>query len=74
MVKEVEQVRKEAEMAKSWRKSTYSGPNGGNCVEVGGAGHRVLVRDTRDRDGAVLAFGPAGWRRFAVTVKGENDA
>jgi Domain of unknown function (DUF397) len=33
-----------------WRKSSYSGDNGGECVEVATAG-AVLVRDTADRGG-----------------------
>ena len=40
-------------MDATWRKSSYSGGNGGSCVEVGAqpqAG-RVLVRDTKDRQG-----------------------
>lgn len=52
----------------SWRKSGYSGGNGGQCVEVAASG-RVLVRDTKDRAGAVLAFGPDAWRQFAAKVK-----
>lgn len=48
----------------TWRISSYSGPNGGNCVEVGAGGQAVLVRDTKDRAAAVLAFGPAAWRAF----------
>ena len=55
----------------TWRKSSYSGGNGGNCIEVGAhgdAGH-VLVRDTTDRQGPVLTFSPASWRRFADQVK-----
>jgi hypothetical protein len=55
----------------TWRKSSYSGGNGGNCVEVGApAGvDRVLVRDTKDRQGPVLAFSPLAWRQFAERVK-----
>lgn len=34
-----------------WRKSSYSGANGGNCVEVADDARVVLVRDTTDRDG-----------------------
>jgi len=30
----------------SWRKSSYSGGSGGNCVELADRGGRVLVRDT----------------------------
>ena len=53
-----------------WRKSTYSTPNGGNCVEVGQAG-RMLVRDTK-QSGAdpVLRFAPEVWRRFCAQLKG----
>lgn len=53
----------------TWVKSSHSG-NGG-CVEVTAAGH-VLVRDTKDRHGPVLAFSPAAWRRFASQVKSER--
>jgi Domain of unknown function (DUF397) len=53
----------------AWRASTYSGTNGGQCTEVGQSDGRVLVRDSKDRDGLVLAFGPAVWREFATLVK-----
>jgi Domain of unknown function (DUF397) len=54
----------------AWRKSSYSGSNGGNCVEVGGHGRRVLVRDTwQAGTGPVLRFSPDAWRRFADQVK-----
>jgi hypothetical protein len=47
-------------MDATWRKSSYSGGNGGGCVEVGAQSHasRVLVRDTKDREGLVLRFTP----------------
>jgi Domain of unknown function (DUF397) len=51
-----------------WRKSSYSG-NGGDCVEVGGAGRGVLVRDTKDRTGPLLRFTPDAWHRFTRQVK-----
>ena len=51
-----------------WRKSSYSGNGGGNCVEVGQA-DGVLVRDTTDRTGPVLTFSADAWQRFAATVK-----
>jgi hypothetical protein len=53
----------------TWRKSTYSGGGGGNCVEVGGDPSEVLVRDTQDRDGAVLEVGRREWRRFTAAMK-----
>jgi hypothetical protein len=58
----------------TWRKSTYSGSNGSNCVEVGGGAPVVLVRDTKNRAGAVLTFGPEAWRRFATAIKGADRA
>ena len=58
----------------TWRKSTYSGGNGSNCVEVGGSGPAVMVRDTKDRGGAALTLGPHAWRRFAATIKDADKA
>jgi len=58
----------------TWRKSTYSGGNGGDCVEVGQTAGLVLVRDTKDRAGAVLAVGADEWRRFAATVRDSGQA
>ena len=58
----------------TWRKSTYSGSNGGDCVEVGGSGRAVMVRDTKERSGAVLRFGPDAWQRFAATIKDTDEA
>ncbi|RKR89126.1 uncharacterized protein DUF397 [Micromonospora pisi] len=53
-----------------WRKSTRSGTNGGACVEVAdNLPGRVLVRDSKDRDGGMLAFGPATWRAFVALTK-----
>jgi hypothetical protein len=52
-----------------WRKSSYSGGSGGDCVEVRDDTGRVLVRDTKDRTGPVLPFTPQAWRRFADQVK-----
>jgi hypothetical protein len=48
----------------SWRKSSYSGTNGGDCVETADQAGRILVRDTADRGGAVLSVAVAAWREF----------
>ena len=53
-----------------WRKSSYSGNQGGNCVEVaelpdGGA----AVRDSKDPDGPVLHFTAAEWAAFVAGVR-----
>ena len=55
-------------MESSWRKSSYSGDNGGECVEVAAAG-AVLVRDTTDRGGSVLTFTAVAWREFTATIR-----
>ena len=52
-----------------WRKSSYSGNNGGACIEVADVRGAVLVRDSKDREGPVLAVDAAAWRRFATKVK-----
>jgi Domain of unknown function (DUF397) len=52
-----------------WRKASYSGNGGADCVETGSIADAVLVRDTKDRDGAVLSFTTAAWRAFAAEMK-----
>lgn len=52
-----------------WRKSTRSGPDGGNCVEVAdNLPGVVAVRDSKDPNGPVLAFGPDAWHAFVTQV------
>jgi hypothetical protein len=51
-----------------WRKSTYSGANGGSCVEVARA-EGVAVRDTTDRDGVALEFSAAAWQEFTRRLR-----
>jgi hypothetical protein len=53
----------------NWRKSSYSGNSGGNCAEVATVPGAVLIRDSKDPRGPVLAFGRASWEAFAVAVK-----
>jgi len=55
-------------MESVWRKSSYSGDNGGECVEVAAAS-AVLVRDTTDRNGTVLAFPGDAWRAFTGLLR-----
>src|SRR5258708_7176855 len=51
-----------------WRKSTYSGANGGQCVEVS-SGDGVMVRDTTDRDGQALTFSAGAWAAFVTRLR-----
>lgn len=52
-----------------WRKSSYSGTNGGDCVEAADMEGRILVRDTTDRDGVVLSISPDAWLRFTGALR-----
>lgn len=48
-----------------WRKTSYSGANGGGCVEVAStAKTAVAVRDSKDPNGSKLAFVPSAWNRL----------
>ena len=53
----------------AWRTSSYSGDNGGTCVEVGAAGPAVAVRDSTHRDGPQLAFAVDTWQAFTIQLK-----
>lgn len=53
----------------AWRTSSYSGSNGGNCIEIATTGNTVAIRDSKDPHGPVLSLGPQGWQRFAELVK-----
>jgi hypothetical protein len=53
----------------TWRTSSYSGNNGGQCIEVGTAARLIAVRDSKNPTGPVLAFGPQDWQRFTDEVK-----
>lgn len=56
----------------AWRKSSYSGTQGGNCVEVAGHDDMILVRDTKDR-GHVQRFTPASWRAFVAALQNRES-
>ncbi|WP_416900806.1 DUF397 domain-containing protein [Micromonospora echinospora] len=51
-----------------WRTSSRSGGNGA-CLEARYADDTTQIRDSRDRQGPVLVFGPAQWTRFIEGVK-----
>jgi len=52
-----------------WRKSSYSGGDGGQCVETASEVGTVMVRDTADRDGGTLVFGAGAWERFTDSLQ-----
>jgi hypothetical protein len=53
-----------------WRKSSYSGNGGGNCVEVAlNLPGVVAVRDSKDPDGPVLIISRNEWARFISRLR-----
>ncbi|MFK0265192.1 DUF397 domain-containing protein [Streptomyces angustmyceticus] len=53
----------------SWFKSSYSGDEGGECVEVAADGTAVRVRDSKERsDGPQLAFTRGAWAGFVADL------
>ena len=48
----------------TWFKSSYSSNEGGACVEVAVGANAVFVRDSKDWQGARLAFTAEAWAGF----------
>ncbi|MFC7380770.1 DUF397 domain-containing protein [Sphaerisporangium rhizosphaerae] len=62
MTRELEEV--------TWRKSSWSGPDGGNCVEVAQfSGGRRGVRDSKNPLGPVLVCEGSAWEMFIDGLK-----
>ncbi|WSQ09374.1 DUF397 domain-containing protein [Streptomyces sp. NBC_01231] len=56
-----------------WRKSSYSGPEAGSCLEVrDGHPSGVPVRDSKSPHGPALVFSSGGWSQFVAAVKYET--
>ncbi|MFJ9396708.1 DUF397 domain-containing protein [Streptomyces californicus] len=56
--------------AATWRKSSYSNSDGGQCVEVAdGFPGVVPVRDSKRPEGAALVFGVSAWAVFVRGVR-----
>jgi Domain of unknown function (DUF397) len=60
--------------ASAWRKSSRSGGNGGNCVEVSTRDSVIAVRDSKRPDEGILVFSRTEWSAFlGATKHGEFD-
>jgi hypothetical protein len=56
--------------AVTWVKSSYSGDNGGNCVEVALDLPAVTpVRDSKVQDGPVLVLTRSAWSAFTESLR-----
>lgn len=54
--------------ALQWFKSTYSGSEGGECVEVATCPHTVHIRDSKTPAGPTLQVTPTAWSAFIATT------
>jgi hypothetical protein len=55
----------------TWRKSSWSGPQGGNCVEFAKLSDgQVAIRNSRHPSGPALIFTPSEWEAFSKAVVG----
>lgn len=53
-----------------WRKSSFSGPDNGDCIEAAdGVPGMVPVRDSKDRERPALVFGAEAWAAFVGGVQ-----
>jgi Domain of unknown function (DUF397) len=54
-----------------WRKARRS-VNNGACVELAPAAGQILVRDSKDQDGPIIAYSEYSWRLFVAAAKTGN--
>ncbi|MBO8193425.1 DUF397 domain-containing protein [Streptomyces oryzae] len=54
----------------AWFKSSYSGSDGDDCVEVAIAEQVVHVRDSKDVSRQPFSVGREGWSRFVRFASG----
>ncbi|MER6075513.1 DUF397 domain-containing protein [Streptomyces sp. NPDC001817] len=52
-----------------WYKSSHSGGDQGECLEVACGHAGVPVRDSKDTSGPALIFSADGWANFLTAVK-----
>ncbi|MET9499740.1 DUF397 domain-containing protein [Streptomyces sp. NPDC006552] len=51
-----------------WLKSSYSGPNGGDCVEVATLPAAVAVRDSKNLDAGPFRVAPDAFATFVAAA------
>ncbi|MFI7088391.1 DUF397 domain-containing protein [Streptomyces anulatus] len=52
-----------------WFKSSYSGGDQGECLEVARGHATVPVRDSKATDGPAVVFSADGWSSFVTALK-----
>ncbi|MER6283711.1 DUF397 domain-containing protein [Streptomyces sviceus] len=57
----------------AWFKSSYSGAEGGDCVEVAAATATVHVRDSKAPAGPSVTMSHDAWARFIESASSRRD-
>ncbi|MFF3512571.1 DUF397 domain-containing protein [Streptomyces sp. NPDC002573] len=52
----------------TWRKSSYSGDTGGECVEVADHNPHIAIRDSKNPAAGVLTITPHAFATFVKTA------
>ncbi|MDX3850855.1 DUF397 domain-containing protein [Streptomyces sp. AK02-01A] len=60
------------EPTSAWFKSSYSGSQGDDCVEVATSPGTVHVRDSKHEQGPQLALTPTAWAHFISCTTAQN--
>lgn len=55
-----------------WRTSSFSGNNGGNCVEVAPSQGQVLIRHSKRHADGVIGFPMHAWNLFVQEAIGDS--
>ncbi|OLT24701.1 DUF397 domain-containing protein [Nocardiopsis sp. CNR-923] len=61
------------ELTKEWRKSSYSGGNGGHCVEAKRTSDGAALRDTQNRALGRVETSPLEWGALLTALKGAAE-
>jgi hypothetical protein len=56
----------------AWFKSSYSGSEGDNCVEVAADAASVHVRDSKDKQGPHFTFSAQEWTHFVAFARAQR--
>ncbi|MFE1461352.1 DUF397 domain-containing protein [Streptomyces nigra] len=68
-MKRIETSIPDASALSGWRRSSYSGESGGNCLEVTDTPHPMTpVRDSKLPTGPALLFSAPAWTAFVGAV------
>jgi hypothetical protein len=58
---------------RTWFKSSYSSPQGDDCVEVASTPATIHIRDSKDTTRPHLGLGPSAWAAFVTHAAAQAD-